>query len=411
MDIKEKVKQLPLSSGVYLMKNDKGKIIYIGKAISIRKRVASYFNRNSKYISKTDLLVKRIADIDFIQTMSEAEALILEASLIKEHRPKYNILLLDDKSYPLIEVTDEKFPRISVTRPQKKKKNAKYYGPYVQATLIREALKIIRKIFYFLTDEKLAERLKLDYDIGLAPAPTLELMNEKEYKDNIKNVCLILEGKKDQLYRRLQSKMEKLAQNKNFEEAAKVRDQLRAIGALYSSTKDINYYKEAEQLQRVLKLERAPERIETFDISNTFGNQTVGSMVSFLNGKPDKRNYRRFKIKTVEGIDDFSSMKEVVFRRYKRLRDENRMYPDLIVIDGGKGQLSAACAALKELEVEIPIISLAKREEEVYKPGRRVPIRFPHHQLGLQLLQRTRDEAHRFAITYHKKLRDKKFYS
>lgn len=392
------------------MKDKNGKVIYIGKAISIRKRVASYFNRRSKYISKTDLLVKNIVDIGYIQTMSEAEALLLEASLVKEHRPKYNVMLLDDKSYPLIEVTGEKFPRISVCRPKKKKKNATYYGPYVQATLVREALKILRKIFYFLTDEKLSERIKLDYQIGLAPAPTLAEMDPKEYKDNIKNICLILEGKKDQLYRRLQRKMEKLSQGKNFEEAAKVRDQLRAIGALYSSTKDINYYKEAEQLQRILKLPRSPERIETFDISNTFGNQAVGSMVSFFNGKPDKHNYRRFKIKTVEGIDDFGMIREVVYRRYKRLRDEKRMYPDLIVIDGGKGQLSSACAALKELDVNIPIISLAKREEEVFKPGRRTSIKFPHHQLGLQLLQRTRDEAHRFAVAYHKNLRDKKMY-
>lgn len=410
MDAKEKVKQLPLSSGVYLMKDDKGKVIYVGKAISLRKRVSSYFTRKSKYISKTDLLVKKIADIDHIPTMSEAEALILEASLIKQYRPRYNVLLLDDKSYPLIEFTDHDFPKISIERPHRRKPKSKYYGPYVSAGLLREALTIIRKIFPFRTCEPFPKKECLDYHLGLCQAPCIGKISKREYHKNVRHIQLILEGKKDQLYRKLTKEMESLSRKQKYEEAAKLRDQIRAIGALYSGTKDINYYKEAEQLQRVLKLPRVPERMETFDISNTFGVEAVGSMVSFFNGKPDKQNYRRFKIKTVDGIDDFKMMREVVYRRYKRLRDENRMFPDLIVIDGGKGQLSAACDALKTLAVDIPIISLAKREEEVFKPGRRVSIKFPHHQLGLQLLQRMRDEAHRFAVTYHKKLRDKRMY-
>ena len=204
--------------------------------------------------------------------------------------------------------------------------------------------------------------------------------------------------------------MESLVAAQKFEQAAKVRDQLRAIGALYSGTKDVNYYKEAEQLQRALNLPRLPECIETFDISNIMGQQAVGSMVSFLCGKPDKKNYRRFRIKDVKGIDDFKMIAEVVKRRYRRLRNEGSTYPDLIVIDGGKGQLSAALAELQKLEVSIPIVSLAKREEEVFVPKKRAAIQLSLNSLGLKLLQRMRDEAHRFAIAYHRKLRTKKSF-
>ncbi len=405
MTIKEKIQALPLTSGVYLMKNAAGKVIYVGKAIALRKRVQSYFRKSQAPISKTDLLVSEIRDISVIETASEAEALILEASLVKEYKPKYNIDLRDDKSYPLIEISGDMFPRISVERPHKKKKDNKYYGPYVKVGLVREALSLIRKIFPFRTCDPFPQKECLDYHIGLCDAPCIKHINKKDYAKNVRNVCLILEGRKDSLYRKLRKEMETCTQKQRFEEAAKVRDQLQALGALYSGTKDINYYKEAEQLQRALGLPRLPERVETFDISNTMGQQAVGSMVSFLHGKPDKNNYRRFRIKEVEGIDDFKMIAEIVRRRYRRLKKEGRTYPDLIVIDGGKGQLSAAFRELRLLDVEIPIISLAKREEEVYLPQKRSSIKLSSHSLGLKLLQRTRDEAHRFAITYHRKLR------
>ena len=407
MSVKQKVKTLPLTSGVYLMKNLEGTIIYVGKAISLRKRVQSYFRKSTGVKSKTDLLVADIADIEVIETFSEAEALILEASLIKKYQPRYNIDLRDDKSYPLIQITKEEFPRISIERPKKKREDAEYYGPYVNAGLIREALSIIRKIFPFRTCEPFPKKECLDFHIELCEAPCIGKVSKKEYKVNIKNVRLILEGKKDVLYRNLKQAMERLSQEQNFEKAAKVRDQLRAIGALYSGTKDINYYKEAEQLQRALNLPCRPERIETFDISNIMGNQAVGSMVSFLNGQPDKKNYRRFRIKEVQGIDDFKMMAEVVRRRYSRLKKEKKLFPDLIVIDGGKGQLSSAYKELQKLDVQIAMISLAKREEEVFLPKKRNSIRLSLGSLGLKLLQRTRDEAHRFAITYHRKLRKK----
>jgi excinuclease ABC subunit C len=409
MDIKSKIRALPLTSGVYLFKNAKGEIIYVGKAVSLRRRVESYFRSNQQSL-KTDLLVENISEIDFLGTHSEAEALLMEASLIKEHQPKYNIELKDGKTYPYIQITKEEFPLVSVVRLNMRKNKhikADFYGPYVNPALIREALTIIRKIFPFRSCDNLPDKPCLDYHIGLCAAPCVGNISKVDYARNIRHVRLILEGKRDALYRDLQQEMEERAYEKDFEGAAKVRDQIRAIGALYSGTKDINYFKEAEQLQRALGLEHTPNRIECFDISNIMGNHSAGSMVSFANGKPDKSNYRRFKIKTVKGIDDFQSIAEVVRRRYSRLKNEGLPYPDLIMIDGGKGQLAAAVAALKELQIEIPIISLAKREEEVFLPSKRMPIILSKDSLGLKLLQRVRDEAHRFAVKYHTHLRDK----
>ena len=408
----EKIKNLPLTSGVYLMKDADGKVIYVGKAVSLRKRVQSYFHK-TKTVSKTDALVVEVRDIDIIQTQSEAEALILEASLIKQYQTKYNVELRDDKTYPYIEITGEKFPRIAVVRPRPggENKASKYYGPYVEVTLIREALDIIRRIFHFRTCDPFPKKECLDYHIGLCEAPCIEKISHKDYLRTIRNVCLILEGKKDELYRNLKSEMETLSRGNKFEEAAKVRDQLRAIGALYSGSADVNYYKEAEQLQRALNLPRLPERMEAFDISNIMGQQSVGSMVSFLAGRPDKGQYRRFRIKEVTGIDDFKMIAEVVRRRYSRLKREGLAFPDLVMIDGGKGQLSAACEELDKLCVEIPIIALAKREEEIFLPGKRNPLRLSHGSLGLKLLQRLRDEAHRFAVAYHRNLRAKNVFS
>ena len=251
MDKKKIIEKIPLVSGVYLMKDAKGKVIYVGKAISLRKRVQSYFRKNKDSI-KTEKLSRSIASVEVIETASEAEALILEACLIKQHKPKYNISLRDDKTYPLIEVTSEEYPRISVVRPRKKKKGARYYGPYTNPRLIREALTILRRIFPFRSCEKLGKKPCLDFHMGLCDAPCVGNVGKAEYARNIKNICLILEGKKDVLCKKLTRQMDRLAREQKFEKAAKLRDQLQAIGALYSSSKDINYYKEAEQLMRML---------------------------------------------------------------------------------------------------------------------------------------------------------------
>jgi excinuclease ABC subunit C len=404
--IADKISALPNTSGVYLMKDAGGRVIYVGKAVDLRKRVQSYF-RKRKVISKTDFLVEKICDIEHICTDSEAEALILEAALIKEYQPNYNVELRDDKSYPYIEITDEEFPRIALVRPVERNPASLYYGPYTNPRLIREALSILRRIFMFRTCDPFPDKECLDYHMGLCGAPCIQHQDRREYAKAVRHIRMILEGKKDDLYKTLAKDMERLAARQNYEQAAKVRDQLRALGALFSGTQDINYFKEAEQLQRVLDLPRAPQRMETFDISNIMGQFSVGSMVSFFNGKPDKANYRRFKIKTVDGIDDFQMMAEVVRRRYSRLKKENRLFPDLIIVDGGKGQLSAACEELRALGIEVPIIGLAKREEEVFVPGKRQAVVLPRQSLALRLLQRCRDEAHRFAVNYHRTLRTK----
>jgi len=409
MDLKEKIKSLPLTSGVYLMKNSAGKVIYVGKAVSLKRRVQSYFRKNP-VISKVDYLVAEIADLDWIITQSEAEALILEASLIKNFQPKFNVDLRDDKTYPFIEVTGDPFPGIFVVRPSMKSPASRYYGPYVNPRLIREALTFIRRIFHFRTCDPFSDKPCLDYHIGLCDAPCGGKISRQDYAAMIRHVCQILDGEKNELFRDLEKEMERLSQSRRFEQAAKVRDQVYALGALYSGTQELNFYKEAEQLQRVLGLPKRPDRIEAFDISNIMGQHSVGSMVSFLNGKPDKSNYRKFRIKNVEGIDDFKMMAEVVRRRYTRLKAERRRFPDLILIDGGKGQLSAARAELAALDLEIPLASLAKREEEIFLPGKRKAVILPKDSLGLMLLQRIRDEAHRFAVAYHRTLRGKKVF-
>jgi excinuclease ABC subunit C len=421
MDIKARIKELPTNSGVYVYKDSAGAVIYVGKAINVRKRVESYFRVNSRSL-KTGLLVSHIAQIETIQTASEAEALILEASLIKQYQPKYNVELKDGKTYPFIQITKEEFPLVKLVRlnnrplmprtPAGRKYKdlaAEFWGPYVNPALVREALQIIRKIFPFRTCEPFADKLCLYYDLGLCQGPCEQKISKEEYHRNIRSIKFILDGKKDDLYRNLRLEMEALSRRKDFEGAARLRDQIRAIGALYSGTGDINYFKEAEQLQRAMGLERAPVRIECFDISNIMGNQSVGSMVSFVNGKPDKNNYRRFRIKTVQGIDDFQMIAEIVRRRYTRLQKEGLTFPDLIVIDGGKGQLGAAMRELKKLDLSLGIISLAKREEEIFTPNKRHSIKLSHDSLGLKLLMRVRDEAHRFGLKYHTLLRAKKF--
>ena len=409
MDIKTKVKSLPTGSGVYLYKDAAGAVIYVGKAVNIRKRVESYFRTNTASY-KTDLLVSHIDRIETIPTASEAEALILEASLIKQYQPKYNVELKDGKTYPFIQITKEEFPLVKLVRLNTRKYKdvaAEFWGPYVNPALVREALQIIRKIFPFRTCDPFADKLCLYYDLGLCQGPCEGKISKEDYRRNIRSIKFILDGKKDDLYRSLRLEMERLSRCRDFEGAARLRDQIRAIGALYSGTGDINYFKEAEQLQRAIGLAKAPVRIECFDISNIMGNQSVGSMVSFLNGKPDKNNYRRFRIKTVRGIDDFQMIAEIVKRRYTRLQKEGLSFPDLIVIDGGKGQLGAAMKELKKLNLSLAVIALAKREEEIFVPGKRDSLKLAHDSLGLKLLMRVRDEAHRFGLKYHTLLRSK----
>ena len=409
--LRARIAALPVSSGVYLMKDGAGAIIYVGKAVNLRRRVQSYF-RGKAQDPKTGLLVAQIADIDVVQTHSEAAALILEAALVKEHFPRFNIDLKDGKSYPYIELTQEEFPLVSLVRlagVDGKKPGARYFGPYVDAPLVREALGLVRKIFPFRSCLTMPKKPCLYNDIGLCDAPCAGQISVEDYRRKINNIRCVLDGRKDELYRNLRQDMERLAQARDFERAAEARDQLRAVGALYASSPDANYFKEAEQLQRAFGLPRRPERVECIDISTTMGANSVGSVVTFLDGRPDKSNYRRFRIREVEGMDDFKMVAEVVRRRYGRLKRAGAAYPDLVIIDGGKGQLAAAEAELRALDAAIPLISLAKREEEVFLPGRRGPVILDRSSLALRFLQRVRDEALRFALAYHRILRGKKF--
>jgi excinuclease ABC subunit C len=408
MDIKEKVKNFPDSPGVYLMKDASGKIIYIGKAISLKKRVRSYFQRSRNRDPKINLLLSNIRDIDFVKTKSEAQALILEAGLIKKNYPRYNIELRDDKSYPFIKVTHEEFPTIMIVRPRKKD-NAEYFGAYTSASLLREALKIIRRVFPFRTC-KISKKKKacLDYHLGLCPGVCIGKISPQDYQKNIQNIRMILEGKQTELLDNLYKEMKLASSEKRFEDAASIRDQIEALSSLYFEGRSRSYFSQAQELKENLKLAKLPKRIEAFDISNIFGKQAVGSMVSFLKGKPDKNNYRRFKIKTVSQPDDYKMLSEIIFRRYWRLKKENKKLPDLIVIDGGKGQLSAVKNELDLLAVKVPVIAIAKENEEIFLPDKSEPIKLAFESAGLQLIQRVRDEAHRFAVKYHRLLRKKK---
>lgn len=548
--LEEKLKQLPGKPGVYLMLDKDDNIIYVGKAASLKNRVRSYF-RGGQQSAKVKALVEHVEDIDYIITDSEVEALILECNLIKEHRPKYNSMLKDDKTYPYLKVTlNEAFPRIEVTR-RVKKDGAKYFGPYTRAGAMHETLKLVRRLFLIRTCRNLErqERPCLNHHIKRCLAPCSGKVSQEQYLEGINGALMFLSGKQEKLVEQLEEKMHAAAENLEFEKAAELRDQLKSVKQvlakqkIVSSTKEDQdviamargldeacvqvffvrggkvigrehffmnktdsmsrseiitafikqYYstvqdlpkkliveepiedkeviekwlsqrrgnkvsihvpqkgeklklvqmvaknalmllKEEElarrkktmaeeeavlELQKELQLPKPPYRIECYDISNTGGSNSVGSMVVFENGRPKNSDYRRFKIKTVEGPNDFASMQEVLYRRFKNYQQEQEegndsgkfsVLPDMVLIDGGKGQLGAAVEVMKTMGVSaIPVFGLAKKEELLFRQGEPEPIRLSRDSEALHLVQRLRDEAHRFAITYHRNLRKKAF--
>ena len=544
MDLKAKLKSLPEKPGVYMMKDFKGKIIYVGKAKSLKNRVRSYFQDTLSPDPKQKALIKKISDFDLLVADSEMEALILESNLIKEYKPRYNVNLKDDKRYPYLKVTtDEDFPRILVVRRVKKDK-AKYFGPYTNVRGMRQTLRLLRRIFpvrscNFALPSKKKHKLCLDYHIKRCPGPCEGLVQKEEYQEMIKDVCLFLSGKNTALIKELKIKMEKAAKVERYEEAARIRDQItslesvmqrqkvvetegkdRDIIALSQEGKDIsvttlqirdgvmighqNFYlvvstrtsqgeilsnflrryymhspiipqqiilqsdpddsemilkwlKEKREtkvefliprkgkkhkllemaernskllldelllqkreekkkvpesvliLQRDLYLEKAPREIAGIDISDLGGKDAVGSLVYFSDGKPRKSEYRRFKIKTVSGQDDFAMIAEVVKRYFGSLMEKKKSFPDLVLIDGGKGQLSLALQALNTLGIkDQKIIALAKRIDEIFLPGKPEALMIKKDSPSLKLIKRIRDEAHRFAISYHKLLRKKR---
>ena len=408
MDLKKKVAQVPDSPGVYIMKGLNGKIIYIGKAKSLSRRVKSYFQRKNNVSLKQKILVENIKDVEYILTETETEALFLESNLIKKNTPKYNISLKDDKSYPLVKITKEKFPAVFVCRP-KIRDAAHFFGPYSNAVLLREALKVIRRVFSYRTCRVMPKSACLNFSLGLCPAPCVGLISTEKYLESIKSISLIFQGRQDCLLRELSKRMQKKSERLNFEEASKIRDQIKALGSLYKDKIGLanKHSLESQQLKKILGLSGAPNRIEAFDISNISGRQAVGSLVSFYKGRPDKSNYRRFKIKQVKTIDDYKMLAEVIRRRYSKLKEKRLRFPDLIIVDGGKGQLLAVKKQIDKLNLSIPLISIAKRREIIFSANKKAPIILPFTSDALQLVRRIRDEAHRFALAYHHILRRK----
>ncbi len=548
MGLKQKLTHIPKSPGVYLFRDKKGDIIYIGKAKILRNRVRSYFNKLDGKDAKTQVMVKNIADMEWLISGSEVEALLTEANLIKEHRPRYNVFLKDDKTFPYIRITNEPYPRVEIIRQKNlTKDDHNYFGPYTDAGHLREILRVIHKIFplrtctYFIDNKSIKEgkiNVCLDYHIKRCEGPCEGLVSKIEYGDMILQIKRFLKGHNHDIQQYLTKQMGYASEEQNYEDAARCRDQLNTvveftrkqkkasqdfmdrdvivvssensygIGIVmrirnghimgrekfilkvhdpeaqsqnlaqfflqyYSSTIDlpeevlieytfdemIEYenwlstirkkrvkillpergekrklvdvskrnadlllgelrLKQARrkellskpilQLQDDLGMEISPRRIEAFDNSNLQGSNPVAGMVCFLDGKPRKSEYRKFHIKSVKGIDDYASMYEVVSRRYKRQLDEKKPLPDLILIDGGKGQLSAAKSALDILGLGyVAVIGLAKRLEEVYKPGMSVPQNISKTSAGLHLLRKIRDEVHRYAITFHRRVRKK----
>ena len=532
----DKVRNLTTQPGVYLWKNDRGQIIYVGKAVNLRNRVRSYVRHDAKRAPKVTAMMSHAADVETIVVANEMEALILENTLIKKHRPRYNIMLRDDKTYPYIKVTvQEDYPRVFMTR-RVHRDGARYFGPFADAGAVHRVLKLIQRAFRIRSCRTMqADRPCLQYHLHHCDAPCVHYITKGEYGKLVEQAVGILEGRDAGIVRRLQEQMEAAAEEMEFEKAAMYRDQITAVrviqeqqnittvgggdmdvlgfagdagqtcvqiytirqgrlmgretfslensadetaAALTSAVLD-QYYVDGvfvpkeivvsavedkedyerrltlqkgqnvalvipqrgikkklltmaednarvlleqrrlqwqhdtdktsgavEALARVLDLPRLPERMECFDISHTQGIETVASMVVFEHGRPAKQEYRRFKLKTVQGKpDDFKSMAEIMGRRYG---ERDWPAPDLIVIDGGKGQLHAALPIIREAGCEAPVISLAKRIEEVFVEGRSDSIILSHHTPELQLLQAIRDEAHRFAITYHRSLRGKR---
>jgi excinuclease ABC subunit C len=424
----EKVKSFPAAPGLYLMKDVQGVVIYIGKAKSLRNRASTYFTLAATEDQRTAELVKHIADIDFIQTESEVDAILMEARLVKDIQPRFNKDLKDDKSFPYLQIRiREEFPRVEFTR-KPRRKGVKLYGPFTSARSLRMAVQVLQRIFQFRTcslDIKSSEerwrwyRPCILHNIRQCTAPCNFRVTREEYRKQIRALRLVLEGKKDRLIREMEKEMLAAAEATQFEKAARLRDEMDALRKLEmrgSADSDvqphvfhINPRKGLKGLQKVLGLPKTPRVIEGVDIAHLQGSDTVASLVSFIDGTPFKPGYRRFKIQSVAGVDDFASMREVVFRRFRRLREEDAPFPDILLIDGGKGQLNAGLEAFRLLEIEPPcLISLAKKEEEIFRPGESEPLRLSRHSSALRLLQSVRDESHRFAQHYHHVLRKKK---
>ena len=402
----ETVAQLPATPGVYLFKDAGGRVLYVGKANSLKHRVGSYFQPGRDIGARLAHLVRDVRAIEHRQAGSEAEALVIEAQLIKEHQPRYNVAFRDDKTYPYLKVTvQETFPRLLLTR-RHLNDGARYFGPFTDVGTLRQALQLMRRVFPLRTCAQFPKSPCLEYFIGQCLAPCVGTISEPAYQRIVNHLLLFLEGKRDQLLHDLTRQMEAASREQRFEEAGRLRDTLRALSSIALTPSSTPWLSPLEQLQRALRLTQLPRRIEAFDISTLFGRESVGSMVTFVEGKPAKASYRRFLIQGQAGIDDYRMMREVVRRRYGGSLAQELPLPDLMVIDGGKGHLSSAQKELQALGLErVPVIGVAKQFEYLYLPQQPRPIILLPESPVLHLIQRIRDEAHRFAITYHRKVR------
>jgi excinuclease ABC subunit C len=423
----EKVRTFPHTPGVYLMKDGAGRLIYVGKAKDLRSRAGSYFLKAAAEDSRTANLVREVRDIDYLEAESEVDALLMEARLIKDVQPKYNRDLKDDKTFPYLEIhTEEDFPRVEFTR-EPAARGTKLYGPFGSAAGLRGAIQVLQKVFKFRTcsldiQEGDARwqwfRPCLLHSIGQCTAPCALRISREEYRKDIRRLQKFLEGRKRDLLEEMRAEMEAEAKALRFEEAARLRDEIRLLETLDERGEldthvqpevfPIDPKKGLASLQRTFGLQSAPRVIEGVDVAHLQGAETVASLVQFIDGLPFKPGYKHYRIRHVEGVDDFAAINEVVARRFQRLSEEEAMFPDMLLIDGGKGQLHAALAAFSTLGIQPPtILSLAKREEEVFVPDAEEPLRLARHSFGLRLLQYVRDEAHRFAQHYHHILRRK----
>ena len=422
-----KVRTFPTTPGVYLMKDAQGCVIYVGKAVNLRSRAGSYFTKAAEIELRTARLISEIADIDYIDADSEVDALLIEARLIKDIQPRFNAQLKDDKTFPYLQITTrEDFPRVEFTR-QPETSGVKLYGPFTNAGQLRGTIAVLQRIFRFRTctldiaenDERWRWfRPCLLASINQCTAPCNMRISKEDYREDIRRLRVFLDGGKASLMKELQTAMLLASQELKFEKAARIRDEIASLNSL-SERGDLESHAQPEVfyidpqkglagLKKVLKLAELPRRIEGVDIAHLQGSETVASLVQFIDVLPFKPGYKRYKIQSVEGIDDFASMREVITRRFRRLSQEGESFPDLLLIDGGKGQLSAVMETFAVLNIAPPAtISLAKREEEIYVPGDSEPLRLSRHAYSLRLLQYIRDEAHRFAQHYHHMLRHK----
>ena len=420
-----KVRSFPTTPGVYLMKDGAGRVIYVGKAKNLRARAGSYFLRAAAEDRRTAELVREIRDIDYLEAESEVDALLMESRLIKDVQPRFNSDLKDDKTFPYLQITThEDYPRVEFTRTPRHK-GVKLYGPVTSAGSLRGAIVVLQRIFKFRTctlDIDASDpqwrwfRPCLLASIGQCTAPCNLRISKTEYRGDINRLRTFLEGGKRKLLEEMRAEMLASSGRLEFERAARLRDEIKLLETL-DQRGDLEEHVQPEVflvdpkkglagLAKVLGLAAPPRVIEGVDIAHLHGNETVASLVQFIDGLPFKAGYKRYRIKGVSGIDDFKSIHEVVSRRFSRLVREGASLPDVFLVDGGKGQLSAAMAALESLGIEAPcVISLAKREEEVFVPGKSEPLKISRDAYSLRLLEYVRDEAHRFAQHYHHFLR------